>query len=63
MKSKQYSWLARLFRGAEINRRLADLEQELKVRTDIMNLTSIGSESDKKGDILSINDKFVEGSK
>ena len=63
MKSKQYSWLARLFRGAEINRRLADLEQELKVRTDIMNLTSIISESDQKGDILSINDKFVEVSK
>jgi len=63
LKSTQYSWLARMFHGAEINRRLADLEQELKVRTDIMNLTSIVSESDKKGDILSINDKFVEVSK
>jgi methyl-accepting chemotaxis protein len=33
------------------------------VRTDIMNLTSIVSEADKKGDILSINDKFIEVSK
>jgi methyl-accepting chemotaxis protein len=33
------------------------------VRTDIMNVTSIVSEADKKGDILSINDKFIEVSK
>lgn len=63
MKSKQYSLSDRLFNGDEINRRLADLEAELKVRTDIMNMTSIVSESDKKGDILSVNDKFVEVSK
>lgn len=36
---------------------------ELKARTDIMNMTSIVSESDLKGDILSINDKFIEISK
>lgn len=36
---------------------------ELKVRTDIMNMTSIVSEADLKGDILSVNDKFVEISK
>ena len=36
---------------------------ELQVRTDIMNLTSIVSEANLKGDILSINDKFVEVSK
>lgn len=36
---------------------------ELKVRTDIMNMTSIVSESDLKGDILSINEKFLEVSK
>lgn len=36
---------------------------ELKVRTDIMNLTSIVSESDLKGDILSINEKFLQVSK
>jgi len=62
-KPKQYSLLERLFNGDEINRRLATLEGELKVRTDIMNVTSIVSESDKKGDILSINDKFMEVSK
>lgn len=36
---------------------------ELKVRTDIMNMTSIVSEANLKGDILSINEKFIEVSK
>lgn len=36
---------------------------ELKARTDIMNMTSIISESDLRGDILSINEKFCEVSK
>ena len=45
---------------AELRSRLADVESELKVRTDIMNVTSIVSEADKKGDILSVNDKFIE---
>jgi methyl-accepting chemotaxis protein len=43
--------------------KLAEVEQELKVRTDIMNVTSIVSESDKKGDILNVNEKFIEVSK
>jgi methyl-accepting chemotaxis protein len=47
----------------ETNQKLAQTESELRVRTDIMNVTSIVSESDKKGDILSINDKFIEVSK
>jgi methyl-accepting chemotaxis protein len=63
MSTKHYSWLERVFQGDAINRRIAELEQELQVRTDIMNLTSIVSESDKKGDIISINDKFMEVSK
>lgn len=33
---------------------------ELKVRSDITNLTSIVSESDLKGDIININEKFCE---
>jgi methyl-accepting chemotaxis protein len=33
---------------------------ELKVRTDIMNLTSIVSEANLKGDIMSVNEKFTE---
>ncbi|HNB46022.1 MAG TPA: PAS domain-containing protein, partial [Burkholderiaceae bacterium] len=40
--------------------RLAEVESELTVRTQVMNITSIVSESDKKGNILSINDKFCE---
>ncbi len=43
--------------------RLTEVESELKVRTDIMNVTSIVSESDKQGNILYVNDKFVEVSK
>ena len=39
---------------------LEDTRTELKVRTDIMNLTSIVSEADLKGDIVSINEKFLE---
>ena len=36
---------------------------ELRVRSDITNLTSVVSESDLKGDILDINEKFIEVSK
>ncbi len=63
MKTRKTSFLSRLFNGAAKEQRIAELEAELKVRTDIMNLTSIVSEADKKGDILGINDKFVEVSK
>jgi len=48
---------------AQIKQRLDVVESELKVRTDIMNLTSIVSEADKKGDILNVNEKFLEVSK
>ena len=48
---------------AQLTARLDAVEAELKVRTDIMNLTSIVSEADKKGDILSVNEKFLEVSK
>ena len=47
------------FTGADISA----LKTELKVREDIMNLTSIVSEADLTGDIVTINDKFVEVSK
>ncbi|MDE2080480.1 MAG: PAS domain-containing protein [Burkholderiales bacterium] len=47
----------------QVKSRLDAVESELKVRTDIMNLTSIVSEADKKGDILSVNEKFLEVSK
>ncbi len=46
-----------------MERRIAELETELRVRTTIMNLTSIVSEGDKKGDIISVNEKFTEVSK
>jgi methyl-accepting chemotaxis protein len=48
---------------AQLHARLNEVEGELKVRTDIMNLTSIVSEADKKGDILCVNEKFLEVSK
>jgi methyl-accepting chemotaxis protein len=37
--------------------------EEMQVYVDVVNMTSIVSESDLKGDILSINNKFVEISK
>jgi methyl-accepting chemotaxis protein len=60
MQSGQSSFLGRIFNGRAMERRIAELEAELQVRTDIMNLTSIVSEADKKGDIVSINNKFME---
>jgi methyl-accepting chemotaxis protein len=42
---------------------ITDVKTELKVRTDIMNLTSIVSEANLKGDIMSMNEKFIEVSK
>ena len=57
------TWLSGLFGGAELQKRIEELEAELKVRTDIMNITSNVSEADKKGDIVSINEKFIEVSK
>lgn len=63
MSQPKSSWISRLFGGAALERRIAELELELKVRTDIMNTTSIVSEADKKGDILTVNQKFLEVSK
>ena len=63
MQTNQTSWLGRLFNGRAMEQRIAELEAELKVRTDIMNLTSIVSEADKKGDILTVNEKFLAVSK
>ena len=59
METQKSSFLGRMFGGAALEQRIAELEAELKVRTDIMNITSIVSEADKKGDIVSINDKFI----
>jgi len=70
---KRSSWITRLLKTespveddpaiVELRQRVVELESELKVRTDIMNETSIVSEADKKGDIVSVNEKFVEISK
>ena len=43
--------------------KLAEEVAELRVRAEITNLTSIVSESDLKGDILNVNEKFIEVSK
>jgi methyl-accepting chemotaxis protein len=50
-------------RMKELEARLAGVETELETRRKIMNLTSIVSEGDKKGDILNVNEKFIEVSK
>ncbi|HQR13879.1 MAG TPA: methyl-accepting chemotaxis protein [Nitrospira sp.] len=42
---------------------LENTRDELKVRHDIMNLTSIVSEADLKGDIVTVNEKFLQVSK
>ncbi len=42
---------------------ISETRAELKVRMDIMNLTSIVSEANLRGDILNTNDKFIEVSK
>ena len=63
MSNNVTSWVSRLFPGGDMARRIVELEAELKVRTDIMDITSIVSEADKKGDIISINEKFIEVSK
>ncbi|HUM40572.1 MAG TPA: PAS domain-containing protein, partial [Nitrospira sp.] len=42
---------------------LEHTRDELKVRQDIMNMTSIVSEADLKGDIVTVNDKFLQISK
>lgn len=47
------------FHGVDIS----DIKSELQVRIDIMNMTSIVSEANLRGDILSINDKFIQVSK
>ena len=48
---------------SDARRELDEVRAELEVRTKIMNETSIVSEADLKGDILSINDKYIEISK
>jgi len=63
MPKDSTSWFSGLFNGRALQQRIKELEAELQVRTDIMNITSIVSEADKKGDIVSINQKFIEVSK
>ncbi|MBX3325105.1 MAG: methyl-accepting chemotaxis protein [Nitrospira sp.] len=49
--------------GTAIQMELEQTREELKVRQDIMNLTSIVSEADLKGTIVTVNDKFLHVSK
>jgi len=48
-----------MFKGADIS----ELKAELQVRIHIMNTTSIVSESNLRGDILNVNEKFIQVSK
>lgn len=73
MNQVNTSWISKLVSGAQLEaqatelatlrKQVAELSQELKIRSDIMDLTSIVSFADLKGDIVSINDKFTEVSK
>ena len=47
----------------QLRQEIASLRAELKVRSEIMDVTSIVSEADRKGDIVSINQKFIDVSK
>lgn len=51
------------FKVIKIATDITQSKVELKVRTDIMNLTSIVSEADLRGDIVSINEKYMQVSK
>jgi methyl-accepting chemotaxis protein len=51
------------FKVLDIVTDISAVKAELKVRTDIMNLTSIVTEADLRGDIISMNEKYVEISK
>ncbi|MBL8277286.1 MAG: PAS domain S-box protein [Pelomonas sp.] len=67
------SWIARLLAGKALREaqaaqalaeaRLQQAQAELKARNDIMNLTSIVSEADLHGNLLEVNEKFIEVSK
>jgi len=73
MSQVNTSWISKLVSGAQLEaqatelaalrKQIAELSQELKVRSDIMDLTSIVSFADLKGDIVTVNDKFTEVSK
>ena len=54
-----------IFFGSDISARKLEIAEldDLRVRAQIMDMTSIVSEADLKGDIISINEKFVEISK
>lgn len=73
MNEVKSTWIPRLVSGAQfaaqaneltaLRKQVAELAQELKIRSDIMDLTSIVSFADLKGDIITVNDKFTEVSK
>ncbi len=52
-----------LFKIVEMATDVTSRQNELKALHDIINLTSIVSEADLKGNILTVNDKFVQVSK
>ncbi len=73
MNEIKSTWIPKLVSGSQfaaqanelaaLRKQVAELSQELKVRSDIMDLTSIVSFADLKGDITTVNDKFTEISK
>jgi methyl-accepting chemotaxis protein len=58
--SGKFSWNKQAREIASLQKELAETKQELSIRSDIMNLTSIVSYADIKGDIIQVNDKYSE---
>lgn len=54
------NWFLRLLGGGRLERRIEELEAELKVRSAIMDLTSVVAEEDKDGVITAVNPRFTQ---
>ncbi len=62
-KGKPYKVVKFALDVTEKQKENLDMRDELKLREDIMNVTSIVSEANLKGDIMSVNEKFLQVSK
>jgi methyl-accepting chemotaxis protein len=63
LRSLEQSNAQSAMKVAQLTARLAEVEAELKARNEVLNATSIVAEADGKGDLVSVNDRFLEVSK